>query len=243
MAGLLKRLFRRKKDTVSCSAVVVAAGSASRMEGIDKILADIGGEPALCHALRPFEASAMVREIIVVTRNDQIVQVGQLCRDYSFSKVVKVITGGENRTESVLAGVGETAAGAQLIAIHDGARPFPTITLIEEAIARAAECGAAAPAVPVKDTIKRAKNGLVTETLDRSDLFSIQTPQVFEASIIKAALVKARKEKVNLTDDCSAVERLGMTVALTRGSEENIKITTPADLPLCEAILEGRSEA
>lgn len=240
MAELLKRLFGRKKSGVLCSAVVVAAGSASRMQGIDKIMAEIGGEPVLCHAIRPFEECAMVSEIIVVTRGDMIVQASQLCRDCSFSKVTKVIAGGESRAESVLAGVGETSAGAQFIAIHDGARPFPTIELIEEVISRGAATGAAAPALPVKDTVKRAKNGLVTETLDRSDLFLIQTPQVFEASILKAALLKAQREKAKLTDDCTAVERLGMAVALTRGSEENMKITTPSDLLLCEAILEGR---
>jgi 2-C-methyl-D-erythritol 4-phosphate cytidylyltransferase len=240
VAEFLRRLFGRKKSGVLCSAVVVAAGSASRMQGIDKIMAEIGGEPVLCHAIQPFEECAMVREIIVVTRGDMIVQASQLCRDYSFSKVTKVVAGGKSRTESVLAGVGEISSGTQLIAIHDGARPFPTAELIEEAISRGAATGAAAPALPVKDTVKRAKNGLVTETLDRTELFLIQTPQVFEASILKAALLKAHREKVDLPDDCAAVERLGMTVALTQGSEENLKITSPSDLLLCEAILERR---
>ena len=114
--------------------------------------------------------------------------------------------------------------------------------MLEQVILRAAECGAAAPAVPVHDTIKRAAGGLVEETLNREELFAVQTPQVFEPSLIKAALQKAAEEGAALTDDCAAVERLGMTVCLPRGSDENIKITTPADLNLGLGILNGRGE-
>jgi 4-diphosphocytidyl-2-methyl-D-erithritol synthase len=142
--------------------------------------------------------------------------------------------------ESVFAGLQEVSSDKNLIAIHDGARPFVTDGLLREVILRAAECGAAAPDIPVKDTVKRVKKGMVEETLARQGLYCIQTPQVFEASLIRAALTRAIKERSVLTDDCAAVERMGMKVALTRGSEENIKITTPADLLLAEVILEGR---
>lgn len=241
MAGLLSHLFHGRKDKeIFCCAVVAAAGSASRMEGLDKIMMQLGGEPLLAHTLRSLEDCPLIREIILVTREDLIVEAGQLCKDFSFTKVSKVIVGGNTRLESVFAGINEVPRHTELIAIHDGARPFVTPEVLEEVIIRGAECGAAAPALPVKDTIKRAHQGVVEETLERSGLYSIQTPQVFEASLIKAALFKALQEKVVLTDDCSAVERLGMTVTLTRGSEENIKITTPADLLLGEAILEGR---
>lgn len=241
MAGFIERLFPgKKKKAPFCSAVLVAAGSATRMEGIDKIMTPLGGEPLLLHSIRALENCDLIGEIVVVTRGDLIVDIGTLCKDFSITKVSKVIIGGETRTKSVFAGVGEVSPRAQLVAVHDGARPFPDDELLEKVILRAAECGAAAPAVPVKETVKRAQNGLVLETLNRSELFLIQTPQVFERSILLAALSKSIQDKIILTDDCAAVEHLGMTVALTRGSEENIKITTPFDLMLAQAILEER---
>ena len=165
---------------------------------------------------------------------------GQLCRDCAFSKVTKVVLGGETRTHSVLAGIREVSPEWELIAIHDGARPLVSAEVLEEAIVKAASCGAAAPAVPVKDTVKRAAGGVVEETLERASLFAVQTPQVFEAGLINAALTKALEEGAELTDDCAAVERLGMKVALTRGAYENLKITTVEDLILAEALLEWR---
>lgn len=110
--------------------------------------------------------------------------------------------------------------------------------MLEQVILRARECGAAAPAVPVKDTLKQAKDGVVTATPDRASLYAVQTPQVFEAALIRTALTKALEEGASLTDDCSAVERLGVGVALTRGDYRNIKITTPEDLAIGEALFE-----
>ena len=178
----------------------------------------------------------------MVTRRDLIVPIGQLCQDYAFSKVTKVVVGGETRTHSVLAGLREVSEHLELAAIHDGARPLVSQQVLEEAILRAAQCGAAAPAVPVKDTIKQASDGLVSATLDRSQLYAVQTPQVFETSLIKAALTKALEDGVALTDDCAAVERLGLGVALTQGSYVNLKITTPEDLAAAEALMEWREE-
>ena len=132
---------------------------------------------------------------------------------------------------------------AELIAIHDGARPLVSQEVLERAIVRAAQCGAAAPAVPVKDTIKRARDGMVEATLNRSELFAIQTPQVFQGDLIRTALIKALEEGAELTDDCSAVERLGIGVALTQGDYRNLKITTPEDLAVAEALLEWEDEA
>ena len=143
---------------------------------------------------------------------------------------------------SVQAGRGETDPEADLIAIHDGARPLVPQEVIRDAVARAALTGAAAPAVPLTDTIKRTEDGLVAETVDRSQLWAVQTPQVFEAGLIKAATQKAIDDGELLTDDCGAVERMGMKVTLTSGSQENIKITTPLDLILGEAILQARVE-
>ena len=239
MAGLLS-LFRKKPVTSGCSAVIVAAGSARRMGGIDKILAPLGELPVLIHTLYAFQDCPAVTEIVVVTRSDLLVEVSRLCKDFTLDKVRKVVVGGEERIHSVQAGLSETRPDAELIAIHDGARPLVSQEIIDAAISQAGKTGAAAPAVPLMDTIKQAENGLIEETVDRSSLWAVQTPQVFEAGLIRAAIQKALDENVTLTDDCAAVERLGMKVVLTPGDRANLKITTPLDLILGEAILAAR---
>lgn len=239
MAGL-RSLFQKKKAAAVCSAVVVAAGSARRMEGIDKMLAPLGELPVLVHTLYAFQDCPAIDEVVVVTREDLLVEVSRLCKEYGLDKVSKVVIGGAERILSVRAGLREVRPDAELVAIHDGARPLVPQSVLEEAVARAAVTGAAAPAVPVTDTIKRGENGLAVETVDRSALWAVQTPQVFEAGLIRAALEKAVADGENLTDDCAAVERLGMKVSLTMGSRENLKITTPVDLLMGEAILEAR---
>ena len=153
-----------------------------------------------------------------------------------------MIVGGQERIHSVQAGLREVDPEADLIAIHDGARPLVPQEIIRDTVARAALTGAAAPAIPLTDTVKRTEDGLVVETVDRSSLWAVQTPQVFEAGLIKGAIQKAMEDGELLTDDCGAVERLGMKVTLTSGSRENIKITTPLDLILGEAILQARVE-
>ena len=242
MAGLVSALKKKKKTPPLCSAVVVAAGSARRMEGVDKILAPLGELPVLVHTLMAFQGSPCVKEIVVVTREDLLVEVGRLCRDFALDKVTKVIVGGAERIHSVQAGLRETDPDAALIAIHDGARPLVTGEVIQAAVEAAAQTGAAAPAIEVVDTIKRAADGRTAETVDRSALRAVQTPQVFEAGLIRAAVQKALDDGELLTDDCGAVERLGMPVTLTPGSRENLKITTPLDLVLGEAILQARGE-
>lgn len=241
MAGLFSKR-KKKPATPLCSAVVVAAGSARRMEGIDKVLTPLGEMPVLVHTLYAFQDCPVVGEVIVVTREDLLVEVSRLCKDFALDKVRKVIVGGKERIHSVQAGLREADPEAELIAIHDGARPLVTQQVIEEAVAAAARSGAAAPAVPVIDTIKRWEDGLSVETIDRSCLRAVQTPQVFEAGLIRAATQKALEDGELLTDDCGAVERLGKKVTLTEGSRENIKITTPLDLVLGEAILQARGE-
>jgi 2-C-methyl-D-erythritol 4-phosphate cytidylyltransferase len=193
----------------------------------------------IVRTLEALQAAPSVDEIILVTREDLIVPMGQLCQDYGLTKVVKVLLGGQSRTESVRLGTLEVQRDAQLIAIHDGARPFVSAEVIERTIAQARRTGAAAPAIPVKDTIKVAFDGVIDATPDRSTLFAVQTPQVFEASLIRAALQKALDDGADLTDDCAAVERLGMKVALTQGDERNIKLTTPMDMTLAEVLVEG----
>jgi len=210
--------------------------------GEDKLFLPLGEVPVLVRALRALESCPEICEIVVVTRPDLIVPVGQLCRDAALEKVTKVVVGGETRTESVLAGVREVSADVEIIAIHDAARPLVTAELVSRTIRAARTYGAAAPAVPVKDTVKVAAGGVVESTPDRATLFAVQTPQVFEHGLIKAALDKAVQDGAALTDDCAAVERLGGRVKLTEGSYENLKLTTPEDLGTAEAILERRGE-
>lgn len=237
-----RRLFtKRQKAEPSCAAVIVAAGSARRMEGIDKILTPLSGVPVLARTLAVFQDCPLVREIVVVTREDLLGPVGDLRQTYGLDKVTKVIVGGKERMDSVQAGLGEVDASADLIAIHDGARPLVTPEILAETIRRAAETGAAAPGIPVVDTLKRVEGGRALETADRDSLRAIQTPQIFEAGLIRGALQKAREDKAVLTDDCAAVERLGMKVSVTAGSRENLKITTPFDLLLGTAILAARA--
>ena len=243
MAGLLKRILGRDRgEALRCSAVVAAAGSSTRM-GEDKLLLPLDEQPVLVRTLRALDRCPYITEIVVVTRSDLIVPVGQLCKDYALGKVTKVIVGGKTRTRSVLAGVRVLDPKAELAAVHDGARPLVSQAVLEGAILRARECGAAAPAVPGKDTVKRAKDGLVSATLERSELFAVQTPQVFEPSLLKAALSKALEDGAELTDDCAAVERLGIGVALTQGEYRNLKITTPEDMAVAEALLAQWDEA
>lgn len=231
---------KRKKDAYQgpyCACIVAAAGSSSRMGGVDKLMAPLDGQPVILRTLQALNASPCIQEILVVTRDELLVDVGTLCRDGGLEKVTQVLRGGKTRLESVYRGVNQVSQKARLIAVHDGARPLVSQEVIAAAVAGAQRFPAAAPAVPVKDTVKEAEGGLVTDTPDRAKLRAIQTPQVFDADLLKAALQKAVEEGWDVTDDCSAVERLGAAVCLTPGEERNLKITTPMDLALAEALL------
>ena len=231
-------IFRRKKEEQRplCAAVIAAAGSSSRM-GEDKILLPLGEEPVIVRTVRALECSELISEIVIVTREALVVPIAELCKEYSFTKVTKVVRGGASRTESVMLGVKEVAGNPKLIAIHDGARPFVPVSVVNEAIRQAEKSGAAAPALPVKDT-----DGRVERTVDRAPLRAVQTPQVFDADLIRAAVQKALEDKAEITDDCSAVERLGMKVVLTEGAEENFKLTTQGDLMLARGLVRWMEE-
>ena len=221
-----------------CGAVIVAAGSASRMGGIDKVMAELDGEPMIVHSVRAFQNCDAIKEIVVVTRQDLIAPIMELCQE--FDKVQAVVIGGKSRPESVTIGLSALSDNAKLAAIHDGARPLITLNVIDRTVRAANSYGAAAPGIPVKDTVKRVVGGIVQETPDRSMLQAVQTPQVFDIDLLQAALEKAAADKAQITDDCSAVERLGMSVRIVEGDECNIKVTTPLDLTLAEALLEEK---
>lgn len=219
-----------------CGAVIVAAGSASRMGGIDKVMAPLGGEPMILRTVRAFAECDVVKEIVVVTREDLILPISGLCA--GIPKVNAVVAGGKSRQASVKLGMNTLSDKVKLAAIQDGARPLVTWQLIDRVVRAAHTYGAAAPAVPVKDTIKEVQGGLVRQTPDRSTLYAVQTPQVFDFDLLQGALQKAEEEEAQVTDDCSAVERLGFSVRIVEGDERNLKVTTPMDLKIAEMLLE-----
>ena len=240
--GVTKILRKLSTRGAKCAAVIVAAGSATRMQGIDKIMADLDGEPLILHTLRAFQQSDDIQEIILVTREDLQEPLSQLCVDKQLSKVTKICKGGETRAASVQAGLDQISAQCGFVAIHDGARPLVTQVVIHDAIRKAAKFNAAAPGVSVKDTVKVVHGGVVESTPDRSALYAVQTPQVFALDLYRAALDKAITAKEELTDDCSAAEKYGLNVVITPGSDENIKVTTPTDLILAAALLRERKK-
>ncbi len=234
----ITRLGRKLLKLKYCGAVIVAAGSASRMGGIDKVMAELDGEPMIVRSVRQFQECDAVKEIVVVTRADLIEPIMTLCRD--FPKLRAVVVGGSSRDESVSLGLNTLSDKCRLAAVHDGARPLITQAVIDRTIRAANTYGAAAPAVPVKDTIKVVTGGIVASTPDRSALRAVQTPQVFDFDLLRGALKKAKLEGAAITDDCSAVENMGMSVKIVEGDEENIKVTTPMDLKIAAMLLEGR---
>ena len=229
---------RKVLPTQYCGAVIVAAGSASRMGGIDKVMAPLGGEPMILRTVRAFEDCEAVKEIVIVTREDLIGPIAELCS--GFTKVRSVVQGGSSRQESVKLGLLAFSKEVRLAAVHDGARPLVSGELIDKVIRAAHSYGAAAPAIPVKDTIKVFEGGFIAATPDRSTLRAVQTPQVIDRDLLLGALEKAEQEGTALTDDCSAVEHIGMRVRLVEGEERNLKVTTPLDLKIAELLLEEK---
>ena len=232
----LTKPARKLLPLKTCGAVIVAAGSASRMGGIDKVVAELKGEPMILRTVRTFQECDAVSEIVIVTREDLIVPIANLCK--AMDKVKAVVVGGKSRQESVHLGLNALSNKVKLAAVHDGARPLITWQVIDRTIRAANTYGAAAPAIPVKDTIKVVEGRAVKNTPDRATLFAVQTPQVFDFDLLRGALTKAEQEGAQVTDDCSAVELMGFTVKIVEGDERNIKVTTPMDLKIAEMLLE-----
>ena len=219
-----------------CGAVIVAAGSASRMGGIDKVMAPLGGEPMILRTVRTFQNCGAIKEIVIVTREDLILPITELCG--GFDKVRAVVRGGDSRQASVKLGLSAFTDKMELAAVHDGARPLVSEAVIDRTIRAAHTYGGAAPVVSIKDTIKVFEGGFIASTPDRETLRAVQTPQVFDLDLLRGALEKADKDGAAVTDDCSAVERLGLKIRLVEGEERNLKVTTPMDLKIAEMLLE-----
>ena len=212
-----------------CSAIILAAGSSTRMNGANKQFLELGGIPVLIRSALNFEHCPEVGEIIIAAKADDVREIISLCAKYGISKLKTVCTGGTDRAESAKIAFGSVGE-AEYVAVHDGARPFSEPALISGVISAAGETGAAIAAIPVTDTIKTAENGSVTATPPRSSLFAAQTPQVFKKDLYE----KMCETGGEVTDDAGLAERLGIRVKIAAGSPKNIKITTPADVPLGE---------
>ena len=233
---------KKKKALPAVCAVIVAAGSSQRMGGQNKLLLPLAGAPVLAHTLRAFEKCAAVRDIVLVCREQDILPYTELARSYGVGKLRTVTRGGDSRTASVLAGLRAAPADVALVAVHDGARPLVSEAVITEAVCAAAEHGAAAPVVPVKDSIKRIADGTIAADVPRDMLAAVQTPQVFRRELLLRALEDAARSGRSFTDDCAAVEAMGQAVQATHGSYENIKITTPEDILVAQALLQKEAD-
>ncbi|MGI5977454.1 MAG: 2-C-methyl-D-erythritol 4-phosphate cytidylyltransferase [Candidatus Limivicinus sp.] len=238
----IRSLFKKKDKMPHCSAVIVAGGSSQRM-GTDKLLAQLGCMPVLARTLLAFQNCELVDEIVVVARMEKVVEAADLCKKYGISKTAKVVCGGSTRMESALAGVSEVRASAKLIAIHDGARPFVTDEVIRRTVIAADKYTAAVPVLYNTDTLKLVdENGVVVGPIDRDRTARVQTPQIFNADLIKGALTKAVNDGLSLTDDCSAIEIMGVRTHTVPGDENNIKLTTPRDMKIADLILKDRGD-
>lgn len=219
------------------SAVIVAAGSSSRMHGIDKQLLDIGGMPVIARAVSAFQQSEIISEIVIVTRDDLIDKINELVSKYQFDKVTAVVKGADTRQKSVFNGISVTAQDCEYIAIHDGARPFVTQDIIKNTVDAAIKYGAASAAQTAKDTVKIAdENGKIIQTVNRDTVRLMQTPQVFEKNAYLSAMKSVPNSEM-FTDDCILMEKFGKSVYCVESSSLNLKITTREDIIFAEAII------
>ena len=229
-------MFRKKTSAPKATAIIVAAGSSRRMGGADKQLITIDGMPTLAHTLLQFSKATSIESVIVVTKPENILTVGDMVREFGITKVSNIIPGGETRQDSVQCGLSYVKNDC-IVAIHDGARPFISDEKINELVSAAYEFGAATPGVIPKDTVKSAnKDNIIAETIDRNTLRLIQTPQVFHADELKLAYERAKASGFIGTDDCSVAENSGIKIRIIDGEYTNIKVTTPEDIPIAEAI-------
>lgn len=223
------------------SVIVVCGGSSSRMNGIDKMFADVGGMPIAARTVLAFENCKSVDSIIIVTKADSILKMQQLCQDFGFKKVTDIVEGGNCRQRSVANGL-DCVKDNGIVLVHDGARPFVTEQCILRVINSAKQYGAVTCAVKLKDTVKQIEsNGLVVATPNREELVAVQTPQGFNVELYKEAVSHAQFELNRFTDDCSVVEAFGHEVYTVEGDYENIKITTKEDLLYAELLVKGRN--
>ena len=221
---------------MTTGAIIVAAGSSQRMGGIDKLLAPLGGRPVIAHSIAVFAAHSHLEALAIVVSPANEAAIRALADD--LSPGARVVLGGARRRDSVANGL-DALSHCNYVLVHDGARPLVTADIINAALEGAIQSGASLCAVPVSDTVKRAADdGLVASTVNRERLWLAQTPQAFRTEVLRRAHAA---HDIDATDDAALVELIEEPVRLVMGSSENLKITTPADLVLAEAILASRS--
>ena len=227
------------------SAIIVAAGKGARMGNAgDKLFLELNGAPIVAHCWRVFDRARCVDELILVVREGMQAAFAELAQKFQFKKKFSVVPGGAERQDSVWQGLAALSPTAEIVAIQDAARPCTSEPLIASTIAAARDTGAAVAAQPVTDTIKESSDGrLIERTLDRSRLWSVQTPQTFRVEVIRLALAEVRRRGLRVTDDTAACELIGQPVQLVVSAQPNPKVTRPEDLPWVEALLKRETHA
>lgn len=221
------------------TAIIAAAGSSSRMNGINKLLFKIDGTPVIARTIEKFNSNDNINEIIVSAKSSDIKTIKRIVSDYNFTKVIAIVDGGDTRAESVKNSVSASSNKTEYFAIHDGARPLITESVINETINNAIKHRAAVAGVRVKDTIKIVSDGFIESTPERSGLWAVHTPQIFEKSLYLNAIANAENCELEITDDSMLVEMLGIKVFMVNDEYSNIKITTPDDLSIVEQYIKG----
>lgn len=224
-------------------AIIVAAGKSKRMDkNSNKAFLDILNKPMIYHTIKAFQDCSLIDEIIIVTQKTDIKKINEIKKQYNFSKIKKIIIGGKERQDSVYNGLMaiKNAKSDDMIVIHNGSNPLVNLKEIIECVNAAKKYGAAVAGFPLKDTIKKTKNGIIEQTIDRKNIYQMQTPQAIKYGLFAEAFENARKKRLKFTDDVSLVEALGKQVKITECSYENIKITTQEDLNIAEGILMKR---
>jgi len=221
------------------SAIIVAAGIGKRMgANVDKLWLEVAGRPVVAHTWQQFNDATCVDEIILVVRDGMQSEFEKLAAECGFKKSFRLVVGGAERQDSVWNGISAVSSKTEIVAIQDAARPCTTAELIADTIQAARETGAAVAAQQVVDTIKETADGkTICRTVDRSKLWSVQTPQTFRVEVIRKAIATAREKNLILTDDTAACELIGQPVRLVKSNSPNPKVTVPADLPFVESLL------
>ena len=223
------------------AAIIVAAGKGTRMgANVDKLWLEVAGRPVIAHTWGRFDGAPCIQEIVLVVRDGLAEQFAQLASKFLYRKPFRLVAGGAERQDSVWNGLAALAPNADIVAVQDAARPCTTAELIEATIGAARETGAAVAAQPVAYTLKETADGqTILRTVDRSKLWSVQTPQTFRVEVIRRAIAAARAKNLVLTDDTAACELIGQPVRLVRSTAPNPKVTVSADLPLIESLLQS----
>jgi 2-C-methyl-D-erythritol 4-phosphate cytidylyltransferase len=224
-------------DRPFVTAVIVAAGRGIRFGAADKALVSLKGRPVLAYSLDAAESSAAIDAIVVVAGHHTLDAIIELTASGQWSKIFAIVTGGERRQDSVAAGLAAIPRATELVAVHDAARPLAPPSLFDACIAAASRRGAAIAATPVADTLKRVEEGVIIETVSRESLWAAQTPQAFRLDLLEQAFAAAAERRLDVTDEASLLEALGIDVAVVPSSLANLKMTRPEDLAIAEALL------